>query len=99
MADAGIGPASGAPIGHLVRRRRHEALAEWLIRAERSGIPEFHGFAQGLRRDLDAITAALTWNWSNGQTEGHVNRLKTVKRAMYGRAKLDLLRLRLLYAA
>lgn len=85
--------------GHLVRRREHEALATWLVSAERSGIPEFHGFANGLRRDLDAVTAALKWNWSNGQTEGQVNRLKTLKRAMYGRAKLDLLRLRLLYAA
>jgi transposase len=45
------------------------------------------------------VTAALKWDWSNGQTEGQVNRLKTLKRAMYGRAKLDLLRLRLVYAA
>jgi transposase len=85
--------------GQLVRRRDHEALDEWLISAEQSGIAEFHGFANGLRRDLAAVTAALKWSWSNGQTEGHVNRLKTLKRAMYGRAKLDLLRLRLLYAA
>jgi transposase len=83
----------------LVRRHDHAVLDEWLASAERSGIPEFHGFAHGLRRDLDAVTAALKWSWSNGQTEGHVNRLKTLKRAMYGRAKLDLLRLRLLYAA
>jgi len=85
--------------GHLVRRRDHEALGAWLTTAEQSGMPEFHGFANGLRRDLQAVTAALTWDWSNGQTEGQVNRLKTLKRAMYGRAKLDLLRLRLLYAA
>jgi transposase len=85
--------------GQLVRRHDHAALDEWLASAERSGIAEFHGFAHGLRRDLDAVTAALKWSWSNGQTEGHVNRLKTLKHAMYGRAKLDLLRLRLLYAA
>ena len=85
--------------GQLVRRHNHAALDEWLASAERSGIPEFHGFAHGLRRDLDAVIASLKWSWSNGQTEGHVNRLKTLKRAMYGRAKLDLLRLRLLYAA
>jgi hypothetical protein len=74
--------------------------SRWLpSSAQQSGIPEFHGFANGLRRDLEAVSAALKWHWSNGQTEGHVNRLKTLKRAMYGRAKLDLLRLRLLYAA
>jgi transposase len=85
--------------GRLVRGHDHAALNEWLASAERSGIPEFHGFAHGLRRDLDAVIASLKWTWSNGQTEGHVNRLKTLKRAMYGRGKLDLLRLRLLYAA
>ena len=85
--------------GQLVRRRDHEALGPWLSAAEQSGMPEFRGFANGLRRDLQAVTAALKWQLSNGQTEGQVNRLKTLKRAMYGRAKLDLLRLRLLYAA
>ncbi len=85
--------------GQLVRRRDHEALSRWLVAADQSGMPEFHGFASGIRRDLQAVTAALKWEWSNGQTEGQVNRLKTLKRAMYGRAKLDLLRLRLLYAA
>ncbi len=85
--------------GQLVRRRDHEALGAWLTTAEQSDMPEFRGFANGLRRDLQAVTAALKWDWSNGQTEGQVNRLKTLKRAMYGRAKLDLLRLRLLYAA
>jgi transposase len=86
-------------LGHLVRRHDHAALDEWLASAERSGIPEFHGFDHGLRCDLQAVIAALKWSWSNGQTESHVNRLKTLRRAMYGRAKLDLLRLRLLYAA
>jgi transposase len=85
--------------GQLVRRRDHEALGPWLTAADQSGMPEFRGFANGLRRDLQAVSAALKWQLSNGQTEGQVNRLKTLKRAMYGRAKLDLLRLRLLYAA
>jgi transposase len=51
----------------------------------------------GLRRDLSAVRAALTSEWSNGQTEGQVNRLKLIKRQMYGRAKLDLLRQRVLH--
>jgi len=57
------------------------------------------GFAGGLRRDVAAVTAALEWAWSNGQTEGQVNRLKLLKRAMFGRGKDDLLRLRLIHAA
>ncbi len=50
-------------------------------------------------RVSELVSAALQWQWNNGQTEGQVNHLKTLKRAMYGRAKLDLLRLRLIYAA
>ena len=53
-------------------------------------------FARTVRRDLDAVTNALTERWSNGQTEGHINRLKTLKRAMYGRAGAELLRARML---
>jgi transposase len=85
--------------GQVVRRRYRMGLEPWLLAAEESSMPELHGFAGGLRRDLHAVTAALQWEWSNGQTEGQVNRLKTLKRAMYGRAKLDLLRLRLVYAS
>jgi hypothetical protein len=51
-----------------------------------------HRFARTVRRDLDAVTNALTEEWSNGQTEGYINRLKTLKRAMYGRAGAELLR-------
>jgi transposase len=53
-------------------------------------------FAKGLRQDYAAIHVALTFTWSNGQTEGQVNRLKFIKRQMYGRAKFDLLRIRVL---
>jgi transposase len=53
-------------------------------------------FAQTVQRDLDAVTNALTERWSNGQTEGHINRLKTLKRATYGRAGAELLRPRML---
>jgi len=56
-------------------------------------------FAAGLKQDGDAIRAALTTPWSNGQTEGQVNRLKTIKRQMYGHASFDLLRRRVLLAA
>lgn len=53
-------------------------------------------FARTVRRDLDAVTDALIEEWSNGQTEGHINRLKNLKRAMYGRAGAELLRARML---
>jgi transposase len=56
------------------------------------------GFAVGLRQDIAAVRAGLSLPWSNGPTEGHINRLKCLKRQMYGRAKLDLLRQRLLAA-
>jgi transposase len=58
---------------------------------------EFSRFAQGLRNDWKAVQAAVTSKWSNGKTEGHVNRLKLIKRKMYGRAKFDLLRKRVIY--
>ena len=54
-------------------------------------------FAEGIRKNYDAIRASLETAWSNGQTEGQVNRLKMLKRQMYGRAGLDLLRTRVLY--
>ena len=62
-------------------------------------IDERKSFARGIARDLAAVRSAIAEPWSNGQTEGHVNRLKLVKRQMYGRAKLDLLGRRFLLAA
>lgn len=80
----------------LVRHRDVAALAPWLVAAEQSGIPELVSFVQGIRRDADAVEAALRFEWSQGQTEGRVNKLKFVKRSMYGRGNFDLLRQRLL---
>lgn len=83
----------------LIRTRDQAALDPWLWEAEHSGLPEVEGFAQGLRRDRAAVDAALTLPWSQGQTEGQVNRLKVLKRGMYGRAGFDLLRQRVLHVA
>lgn len=83
-------------------RKQHavKLLDGWLTRAEAAINPvELRRFAQGLRQDLAAVRAALSSPWSNGQTEGQVNRLKTLKRQMYGRANFDLLRRRFLLAA
>lgn len=82
----------------MIRERQVDALEEWMTNATASGISEMRGFVTGLRRDLSAIKAALTSEWSNGQVEGQVNRLKTIKRQMYGRANFDLLRQRVLHA-
>lgn len=81
----------------MVREREAPSFEIWLRTCETDGIPEFANFATGLRQDDQAVNAALTLAWSNGQTEGQVNKLKLLKRQMYGRANLDLLRLRALY--
>jgi transposase len=73
-------------------------LYAWLHRAEECGIAELRATARGMWLDRPAVEAAVATEWSNGQTEGQVNRLKVLKRAMYGRAKFDLLRQRMLYA-
>jgi transposase len=83
----------------LVRERRGNALEAWITEAAASGIEAFARFAQGLREDLAAVTAGLTLPWSNGPVEGHVNRLKLLKRQGYGRADVGLLRQRVMYAA
>jgi transposase len=60
--------------------------------------PELQSFVDSLKQDRPAVVAALTYEWSNGQVEGQINRLKTLKRAMFGRANLNLLRARVLKA-
>jgi transposase len=80
----------------LVRHRQEDRLDGWLETAKTSGIPALISFANGLQKDLAAVRNALRYAWSNGQTEGQVNRLKFIKRSMYGRAKFDLLRKRVL---
>jgi transposase len=80
----------------IVRERLPEALEPWLKMVLENRIPELSGFARSLNRDIEAVVAALSLPWSNGQVEGQVNRLKLIKRQMYGRAKFDLLRLRVL---
>jgi transposase len=82
--------------GRMVRGRLSKALDPWLEAVAQSGLTALKNFAAGLERDKTAVLAALSLPYSNGQTEGQVNRLKLIKRQMYGRAKFDLLRLRVL---
>jgi transposase len=99
--DAGIARASELSQGFLaiVRERRGADLESWMAETINSGLEALARFARGLREDLAAVTAGLTLEWSNGVTEGHVHRLKLVKRQGYGRAGFALLRQRVLQAA
>src|SRR5208283_5337952 len=80
----------------ILRSKNTGKLAAWLKDAQQSGLYAMQRFARTLRRDIDAVRNAITEHWSNGQTEGQINRLKTLKRAMYGRAGPELLHARLL---
>lgn len=89
--------ALGRAFATMVRERREDAWEAWLAQATAAeASKELRSFAEGLKKDEAAVRAALRLEWSNGQVEGQVNRLKTIKRQMYGRAKFDLLRKRVL---
>ena len=81
----------------LVRNRDLEGFDRWLPQARSCAAPDLQRFAAGLEADLPAVRAAFSSPWSSGQVEGQINRLKYLKRQMYGRAKLDLLRIRVLH--
>ena len=82
----------------LVRQRQPERLDPWLTRATASTLGAFQRFASGLQEDYEAIKAGVTLPWSTSPVEGHINRLKMLKRQMFGRARLDLLSRRFLRA-
>lgn len=81
-----------------LKERKAQFLDDWLARARASHIGELKSFANGIRRDYAAVRAAFSLPWSNGVVEGQVNRLKLIKRQMFGRAHLDLLRVKVLQA-
>jgi transposase len=80
----------------MMREHAGQQLETWLSLVEENTLPELKSFAKGIRQDKAAVLAGLTLPWSNGPLEGHINRLKLIKRSMYGRAKLRLLRQRVL---
>jgi transposase len=83
----------------MLTARHGERLAEWMCDVDSHGPPPLRSFVAGLRTDLDAVTAGLTLDYSSGPVEGTVNRIKMIKRQMFGRAKFDLLRKRVLNPA
>ncbi len=83
----------------MVKQRKPKRLDPWLARAQKSASVELRGFATGIKRDDAAVKAALSLAWSQGQVEGQITRLKLLKRQMYGRARFELLRSRVLRRA
>ncbi len=81
----------------IMTQRKGDALENWLQAVRRDDLPALHTFANGIERDLDAVTAGLTLPWSSGAVEGQVNRIKMLKRQMFGRAGFALLRKRILH--
>jgi len=84
--------------GRMISELQGDRLPQWIKAVRADDLPSLHTFANGLERDLAAVTAGLTLPWSSGVVEGHVNRIKMIKRQMYDRAGFDLLRKRVLLA-
>ncbi|MER5485924.1 ISL3 family transposase [Streptomyces sp. NPDC002812] len=82
----------GRAFGEILTERLGSTLPTWVDAVDASQLPGLTGFARHLLRDLDAVTAGLTLDWSSGSIEGAVNRIKKIKRQLYGRAGFELLR-------
>ncbi|MER6838885.1 transposase [Streptomyces cellulosae] len=82
----------------ILTERQGERLPQWLDAVRQDDLPSLHTLAAGIDRDRDAVIAGLTLPWSSGVVEGHVNRIKMLKRQMFGRAGFALLRKRVLLA-
>jgi len=95
-ADLAEAVALARDFAEIVRTRQSDRLDSWLARATTRALGAVQRFAQGLCDDYAAVKAGVTLPWSNGPVEGHINRLKMLKRQMFGRANLDLLSQRFL---
>ncbi|MFE6848838.1 transposase [Streptomyces sp. NPDC057686] len=84
--------------GQMLTRREGHLTQEWIAAVRADDLPGLHSFANGLERDLAAVVAGLSTPWNSGVVEGHVNRIKMLKRQMFGRAGFHLLRKRVLLA-
>ncbi|MFJ3880763.1 transposase [Streptomyces sp. NPDC090077] len=80
----------------MLTDRQGERLSDWLDAVRQNDLPSLHTLAAGVDRDRDAVIAGLTLPWNSGVVEGHVNRIKMLKRQMFSRAGFDLLRKRVL---
>ena len=82
----------------VLAKRQKSGLADWEAKVRASELKEFTSFLTGVQKDRVAVENAITQTWSNGAVEGQVNRLKNIKRSMYGRASFDLLKARVVNA-
>src|SRR5262245_56062859 len=98
VRQRGYAGGYGIVAAYAGRQRQPERLDPWLQRATTSAVDAIRRFATGLYEDYEAVKAGVTLPWNSGPVEGHINRLKMLKRQMFGRAHLDLLRLRFLLA-
>jgi transposase len=80
----------------MMTGRHGEQLPSWLAQAAAIELAGLRSFVKGIQHDQDAVAAGLTLPWNSGLVEGHVNRIKMLKRQMFGRANIDLLRKRVL---
>ena len=83
----------------MLARLTGQDLPQWISGAKAAALPGLSSFAKGLEQDLDAVIAGLTTRWNSGPVEGRVNHIKMIKRQMFGRAGLPLLRKRVLLTA
>ncbi|MFF3215497.1 ISL3 family transposase [Streptomyces sp. NPDC002886] len=81
---------------HMLTQLQGHQLPAWIEASTNADLPNLQRFARHLERDLDAVTAGLSQPWNSGVVEGHVNRIKMLKRQMFGRAGFELLRKRVL---
>ena len=88
-----------AAFAEMMTGRHGDRLDTWIAAVEADDLPYLRSFTTGLKKDYDAVVNGLTLPHSSGAVEGNVNRIKMLKRQMYGRARFDLLRKRVLLAA
>lgn len=98
LPDLATSYRSVQEFGKIVREHLADQFNLWLEKLSTSGLTDLRNFATSLARDKDAVSVALAIFWSSGQVEGQVNRLKLIKREMFGRGKLELLRKGLCYS-
>jgi transposase len=96
-ADLAVAQTLAQEFGSMIREQRRAGLDSWLDAACASSLDDLISFAHGIQQTYAEVAAALELPWSNGPVEGHVNRLKTLKRGMYGRATFAVLRARVVH--